>query len=352
MSLLASFLEEIMNDPPSNLAGEQNTPGATYSTRRANSVGLDEGGQEGSTSEQDVTDSTSEAIRLGLAFAESSMDHHSIDGTIRDNVRRFVGLEPEYQLTELFVVTIALAGARTGNSTATLDFSHSHVFSTHVMNQLRMIVLVPHTMFYVTPLQEWVINHMRDNSAIWKIPEEILANNPQWMQFCSLIRIRLTTIRSQIKGKASVDAYTKGLDINQVMYKIAPNSAAISEAHKARWAWISLSIEEFNTAVESGEYQKEEFWVYIERHLAATKKAIWGNPRLKSDTQRYERFTQLFVVALSKHNLKYPIRRITRGRISSRPAWQAVIEESIGMGREIYATMEKDTEVDEEEGSN
>ncbi|GAB1523596.1 hypothetical protein RhiTH_006746 [Rhizoctonia solani] len=241
MSLLASFLEEIMNDPPSNLAGEQNTPGATYSTRRANSVGLDEGGQEGSTSKQDVTDSTSEAIRLGLAFAESSMDHHSIDGTIRDNVRRFVGL---------------------------------------------------------------------------------------------------------------FDAYTKGLDINQVMYKIAPNSAAISEAHKARWAWISLSIEEFNTAVESGEYQKEEFWVYIERHLAATKKAIWGNPRLKSNTQRYERFTQLFVVALSKHNLKYPIRRITRGRISSRPAWQAVIEESIGMGREIYATMEKDTEVDEEEGSN
>ncbi|KAF8760980.1 hypothetical protein RHS01_00247 [Rhizoctonia solani] len=324
MSLLASFLEEIMNDPPSNLAGEQNTPGATYSTRRANSVGLDEGGQEGSTSEQDVTDSTSEAIRLGLAFAESSMDHHSIDGTIRDNVRRFVGLEPEYQLTELFVVTIALAGARTGNSTATLDFSHSHVFS----------------------------NHMRDNSAIWKIPEEILANNPQWMQFCSLIRIRLTTIRSQIKERHLFDAYTKGLDINQVMYKIAPNSAAISEAHKARWAWISLSIEEFNTAVESGEYQKEEFWVYIERHLAATKKAIWGNPRLKSDTQRYERFTQLFVVALSKHNLKYPIRRITRGRISSRPAWQAVIEESIGMGREIYATMEKDTEVDEEEGSN
>ncbi|GAB1523428.1 hypothetical protein RhiTH_006576 [Rhizoctonia solani] len=279
MSLLASFLEEIMNDPPSNLAGEQNTPGATYSTRRANSVGLDEGGQEGSTSEQDVTDSTSKAICLGLAFAESSMDHHSIDGTIRDNVRRFVGLEPEYQLTELFVVTIALAGARTGNSTATLDFSHSHVFSLF-------------------------------------------------------------------------NAYTKGLDINQVMYKIAPNSAAISEAHKARWAWISLSIEEFNTAVESGEYQKEEFWVYIERHLAATKKAIWGNPRLKSNTQRYERFTQLFVVALSKHNLKYPIRRITRGCISSRPAWQAVIEESIGMGREIYATMEKDTEVDEEEGSN
>jgi hypothetical protein len=58
------------------------------------------------------------------------------------------------------------------------------------------------------------------------------------------------------------------------------------------------------------------------------------------------------MVALSKHNLKFPIRRITRGRIGNRPAWQALIEESLGMGRDIYATMEDNTEVYEEEGSN
>jgi hypothetical protein len=98
MSLLASFLEEIMNDPPAYATGERNTPGANHEIGRANSAGLGKGILEGSTSEQDAADGTSEAIRLGLAFAESSMDHHSLDGTIRDNVRRFVGvIVPSYR---------------------------------------------------------------------------------------------------------------------------------------------------------------------------------------------------------------------------------------------------------------
>jgi hypothetical protein len=33
-------------------------------------------------------------------------------------------------------------------------------------------------------------------------------------------------------------AYAKGLDINQITFKLAPRQAVISDAHRARWAWI------------------------------------------------------------------------------------------------------------------
>jgi hypothetical protein len=47
---------------------------------------------------------------------------------------------------------------------------------------------------------------------------------------------------------------------------------------------------------------------------------------------------RIFTCALEEHHRLYPT-RAQRGRTGERPAWQATIEEAMGMGCDIYASI-------------
>ena len=53
-----------------------------------------------------------------------------------------------------------------------------------------------------------------------------------------------------------------------------------------------MLLDDFGAVVEAGEYQKEEFWSFIEHQLAATKKAIWTNSRFTNDEEQYDKFVR------------------------------------------------------------
>ncbi|KAG8777086.1 hypothetical protein FRC12_000558 [Ceratobasidium sp. 428] len=278
----------------------------------------------------------SEVVRLALEFAEASMDHHSLDGPVRDDVRRFARLDNQYRIIELYISIEALK-RQSGVNTAAYDFVRSQTFLTHVVNRLKVVLMAPHTMFYVTPLQEWVLNDMHAHPEAWKIPPEIIHNNDQWEIFAAAVRVRLTTLRSQFKDRM-FKGYDKQLDINQILFKLAPKQAILSDSHRARWAWVVLSIDDFKQACAAGDCKKGDFWDFIEAQLVAAKKTIAANRQLTTDAMRSAKFAEVFVCALAEHRRLFPT-RVTRGRTGERSAWQATIEESMGMGREIYASV-------------
>ncbi|KAG9121224.1 hypothetical protein FRC07_002910 [Ceratobasidium sp. 392] len=332
MSKPTGFLNLVMNDSPPSPHPEsvEQNDGGNAPAHNANVEDAD-----GIYANPD-----SEETRMLLEFAESCMDHHGIDGTTRDDVRRYARLDPTYREVELYAVITAALHVHSGANTAAHDFVHSRVFLTHVVNCLKIVIMAPHTFFYVTPLQEYVLTKpsqvdMLAHPDAWKIPPEIIDNNDQWETFAQLIRIRLTTLRSQIKDRI-YKAYKKGLDINQTIFKIAPKQAVISDAHRARWAWNVLSIDDFDAACRAGECQKTEFWDFLERQLALAKRTIGENPQFSTPAIRSAKLAEVFSRALDEHRRKFPT-RINRGRTGERPAWQAAIEESMGMGREIYA---------------
>ncbi|KAG8762734.1 hypothetical protein FRC12_008883 [Ceratobasidium sp. 428] len=314
MPRLAALLDEAMNQPAFVNPEDPIEPDA-------NADGGVAHGGNGGAPEPDP-----DVVRLALEFAEASMDHHGLEGPVRDDVRRFAQLDEHHRSIELYILMEALK-RHSGTSTAAYDFARSQTFMTHVVNRLKMIVMAPHTMYYITPLQEWAL-----------IPPEILHNNDQWEIFAAAVRVRLTTLRSQIRGELKKGSEKK-LDINQLLYKIAPKQAIISDSHRARWAWVALSLDDFKQACAEGDkYDKGNFWDYLEDQLAATKKAIAGNRQFTTDAARSAKFAEVFTRALAEHRRLFPT-RVTRGRTGERSAWQATIEESMGMGREIYASV-------------
>ncbi|KAG9126934.1 hypothetical protein FRC07_001355 [Ceratobasidium sp. 392] len=288
MSCLTGFLDLVMNDsPPSPRSEPEQNGGGNAPAHDANAKDADDG----------YNNPDSEETRMRLEFAESCMDYHDLEGAARDDVRRYA--------------------------------------RTHVVNCFKMIILAPHTMFYVTPLQEYVLMDMLAHPDAWKIPPEIIDNNDQWEIFAQLVRVRLTTLRLQMKDRL-YKASKKGLDINQILFKLAPRQAVISDAHRARWAWNVLSIDDFDVACRNGSYQKTNFWNFLEDQLALAKKTIAENPQFTTPTIRSVKLAEVFSRALDEHRRKFPT-QVNRGRTGERPVWQATVEESMGMGREIYA---------------
>ncbi|CAE6414174.1 unnamed protein product [Rhizoctonia solani] len=277
----------------------------------------------------------SEEVLLALQFAETSLDHHGLEGSSRDAVRRFVRLNALYRLIELYIAIEALKN-RCVNSTAAYDFVRSQIFLTHVVNRLKILVLAPHTMYYVRGLQEFALDHIQHYPVAWKVPQEIIDNNDQWEIFAALVRVRLTSIRSQFKDRM-FKAYEKGLDINQTLHKLAPRQAVMSDLHRARWAWIVLNIDDFKEACEEGEYESGDFWNFIEDQLASSKKAIAENPQFNTRDLQLTKLSEVFLRSLDEHHRRYPT-RVTRGRIGERPFWQETLEEAMGLGQAIYVT--------------
>ncbi|KDN47461.1 hypothetical protein RSAG8_03601, partial [Rhizoctonia solani AG-8 WAC10335] len=277
----------------------------------------------------------SEETLLALQFAETSLDYHDLEGALRDSVRRFAVMNDLQQKIELYTAIEALKN-RCTNSTAAHDFLRSQTFLTHVVNRLKILLLAPHTMYYVRGLQEYGLDNIHDHPVVWKIPQEIIDNNDQWEIFAGQVRVRLTSIRSQFKDWI-IKAYEKGLDINQILFKLAPRQAVISDLHRARWAWIVLNVDDFKEACEEGEYKSGDFWAYIEDQLVSNKKAIVENPLFDTQDLQLTKFAELFLRSLDEHHRRFPT-RVTRGRIGERPAWQETLEEAMGLGRSIYTT--------------
>ncbi|KAG8724717.1 hypothetical protein FRC09_015190 [Ceratobasidium sp. 395] len=293
MPRLAALLDQAMNQPVPEHPIGPNEP--------------DTDGDDAHGGNDNAPDS--EVVRLALEFAEASMDHHGLDGPPRDDVRRFVRLDEHCRIIELYV-SIESLKRQSGVNTAAYDFVKSQAF----------------------------LGHMHANPEAWKIPPEIIHNNDQWEIFAAAVRVRLTTLRSQTRDRA-FKGQAKGLDINQILYQIAPKQAILCDAHRARWAWILLSIDDFKQAYAAGEkYEKGDFWDFLEDQLAAAKKAIAANPQFTTDAIRSQKFAEVFICALAEHRRMYPT-RITRGRTGERAAWQATIEEAMGMGREIYTNV-------------
>ncbi|KAB5587778.1 hypothetical protein CTheo_8779 [Ceratobasidium theobromae] len=152
-----------------------------------------------------------EGTQLSLEFAEVCMDYHNIGGDMHDDVRRFSKLDPMHRDIELCILVLTLK-LQTGGNTAALDFLHSQTYLTHITNRLKLVLLAPHTMFYVMRLQEWVLGNMHNQPAAWKIPLELIDNNDQWATFAAAVRVHLTTIRSQFKHKVILTALPVDFD--------------------------------------------------------------------------------------------------------------------------------------------
>jgi hypothetical protein len=79
MPRLSGFLEQVMNppaspSPPPNLPNNEDLPELELND---NAPGA---GTEAPNSEE---------VRLALEFAEACMDHHGLEGAVRDDIRRF-----------------------------------------------------------------------------------------------------------------------------------------------------------------------------------------------------------------------------------------------------------------------
>ncbi|EUC55335.1 hypothetical protein RSOL_109910, partial [Rhizoctonia solani AG-3 Rhs1AP] len=90
----------------------------------------------------------SEEVLLVLQFAETSLDSHGLKGGSCDAVRRFARLNALQQTIELYTAIEVLKN-RCINSTAAYDFARSQTFTTHGVNRLKILLLAPHTMYYV-----------------------------------------------------------------------------------------------------------------------------------------------------------------------------------------------------------
>ncbi|KAG8749660.1 hypothetical protein FRC11_011103, partial [Ceratobasidium sp. 423] len=268
MSHFTAFLDLVMNDAPHVQPesvvhdGEGQVPDPN-----ANGQGADTG-----NTELDLEESC-----MLLAFAESCMDYHGIEGSIHNEVHRYARLDPVYHDVEMYVVLLETLRARSGTNTVAHNFVHSQTFLTHVVNHLKMVLLMPHTMFYVTWLQEYVLEEMQLHLQAWKIPPEIIANNDLWETFAQLVQL--------------FKVYKKGLDINQTLFKLAPKQAVISKSHHLHWAWNALSNDDFNKACEDGQYEKTQFWDYLEAQVAAAKTAIAENPHFDTAAVHSEKFS-------------------------------------------------------------
>lgn len=89
MSHFSSLLDEVMSDTPVNQDQLPDPPSALRGTRRTSSeAGFDEGGRN--TGATDQSTELSETTHHELAFAESSMDRHGLEGDNRDIVRQLI----------------------------------------------------------------------------------------------------------------------------------------------------------------------------------------------------------------------------------------------------------------------
>ncbi|KAG9078725.1 hypothetical protein FRC06_008210, partial [Ceratobasidium sp. 370] len=130
-------------------------------------------------------------------FAEQSMDWHNLQGDRRDAVRKFAKLDTQEMLIELLVTN--MSKEQQVSSTATRDFLKKLAYTKGIINRLKVALLALHLMFYVTPLQEWLLADIQRNPIPWGVPLEIINDTAQWSEFTSTLKNKLTRLRSAFK---------------------------------------------------------------------------------------------------------------------------------------------------------
>ncbi|KAG8726000.1 hypothetical protein FRC10_007569, partial [Ceratobasidium sp. 414] len=220
----------------------------------------------GRRNRSDSGSDTEEAARLERrAFMEATMDEHNVRGPARQHGHR--------------------------------------IADTHVMNRIKVAMLLPWASNYVTLFSEALIvcplvaiqvtlaeityiqNDILRSPDAWRVPEPVISQVDQWQYFTGEFKVHTTQVRSQNK----ITLYRmrkKGADINESIRAVAPQGMVVKEAHRARLAWIMLASIEFDELVEDRKQPRGKFWEWIGSELVTLKKRIQNDPRHTTDQER------------------------------------------------------------------
>ncbi|QRV75093.1 hypothetical protein RhiJN_03108 [Ceratobasidium sp. AG-Ba] len=200
-----------------------------------------------------------------LRYAKESMDHHQLTGVeSRNHIRCMAQLDVREQLIELLVIyqkkqsTYVIPWARGAHS--------SHILQTHVMNLLKVPLLAPKLKSYVGQLQEWILNNIQQHLQLWKVPDDIIEDATQWAEFSSVIKVKLTQLRSSAKL-----------------------TMVISDEHRERWAFICQCYVEFDGKVQGQTESANKFWEYVGRQLKKVKQNMQASSTSPEQAEQLER---------------------------------------------------------------
>ncbi|KAG9096834.1 hypothetical protein FRC06_008271, partial [Ceratobasidium sp. 370] len=147
-----------------------------------------------SSSDADAEETARQERRI---FMGSMMDEYNIHGPARERGMRFADLDFSHQL--MAVYTINLSQLSQTNNCAAIDSLNRTVYETHVINRIKVALLLPWLKDYVTIWTEALLDNMQRSPEAWRIPPEVMQQADQWACFASEFKIKTTQLRSQNK---------------------------------------------------------------------------------------------------------------------------------------------------------
>ncbi|KAG8727620.1 hypothetical protein FRC10_005822, partial [Ceratobasidium sp. 414] len=326
IALLMQFLDLLIddgifdNEPDQTPAGQGEGSSFALNPDDDASSDLNTNGRRGHS---DSEPNAEEAARLTRrAFMDTAMDALNIRGPAREQGRHFADLDPSNQ--SMYIFSFVLAQRHQVDNQAASDFLCSDIYETHVVGRIRLAMLLPWVCDYVKLFTETLVNDILQNPEAWRIPEPIITQTEQRQHFIGEVKIKTTQIRSQNK----ISMYRmrgKGVDIHEISRTLAPRGMVITEAHRARLAWIMLASVEFDELVEQKEQARTKFWEWIGSQVLELKKRIQNDARLTTNAQRRTSIARVFNRALAKHRDQFPPPApVDPPQV--RPGWQETLE--------------------------
>ncbi|QRV78174.1 hypothetical protein RhiJN_06189 [Ceratobasidium sp. AG-Ba] len=117
----------------------------------------------------DIDEPEEQYLSRLLEFTEVSLDQNGIQGETRNLIRSYSQLRLEEKLIELMSV-IAKKEMQIPVDAAQM-FISSSAYSNHVVNRLKVALLAPHLLSYVSALQEWVLSNIQQHPQVWQVPQ-------------------------------------------------------------------------------------------------------------------------------------------------------------------------------------
>ncbi|QRW03993.1 hypothetical protein RhiLY_02992 [Ceratobasidium sp. AG-Ba] len=236
-----------------------------------------------------------------LRYAKESMDHHQLTGVeSRNHIRCMAQLDVREQLIELLVIyqkkQVDLA------ITATRNFTHNSRDE-----PAQSSLLAPKLKSYVGQLQEWILNNIQQHLQLWKVPDDIIEDATQWAEFSSVIKVKLTQLRSS--AKLTIAKMTaEGADINSIMLQLCPRQMVISDEHRERWAFICQCYVEFDGKVQGQTESANKFWEYVGRQLKKVKQNMQASSTSPEQAEQLERSFFMGSLASTEHPTQLEVR--------------------------------------------
>ncbi|KAG8722860.1 hypothetical protein FRC08_004490 [Ceratobasidium sp. 394] len=317
-------------NPPAPPGVDDNMIDPELLNQQAPGMRADENGHRRRRRDSGSEDEEERVARLS-EFAEQSMDRHNLQGDRRGAVRKFAKLDNQQMLIELLVMN--MSKEQKVSSTAARDFLKMPAYTKGIITRLKVALLAPCIMFYVTPLQEWILADIQRNPVPWGMPLEVVNDAAQWSEFAPTLRTKLTGLRSTFKIELAAGA-DKNWDINKITCRLALKQMMISEEHRARWAFVARCLSDFRAACELENSETREFWDYVDEQLDQAKKEVQAQPNATTPAIRQQLLAGLFGVVLAEHRAQYPAKSAV-GALGDRPSWQESLEMPMDLGAAV-----------------